>query len=278
MNPLSLELNVMRQTLLFGGLQSISRNINHRAMNLRFFEYGNCQFFDASKKVEDKVLSGYSDEEKIGLWCTGNKVAGSWAHTDEKSFVFDLKAIVENILVRMGLNLNALRYTQFSQTDIYSVALDIALPNKKSIGTLGIVSKKILSKFDIEQDVFFAEFNWKALVKESVKNKVTYAEISKFPPVKRDLALLLDKSVLFADIEKAAFETDKKILKEVTLFDVYEGKNLPEGKKSYAVSFKLQDETKTLNETQMDNRMGRLIKFFETNSISSLRDIFTDGC
>ncbi len=269
-NPLSNDLNVMRQTLLFGGLQSIARNINHRAADLRFFEYGNCQYFNAEKKSDEKVLAAYSEESKLGLWLTGNRVSGSWAHADEKTSVYELKAYVENILTRLGIELKKLKMTQFN-SDIYAVALEIALQNGKVLGTLGIVSNKILAKFDIEQEVCFAELNWNLLMKEAGKAKITYAEISKFPPVKRDLALLVDKNVLFSDIEKVASETDRKILKNTYLFDVYEGKNLPEGKKSYAVSFILQDETKTLNEKQIENLMSRLIKNLETKLGATLR-------
>ncbi len=269
-NPLSNDLNVMRQTLLFGGLQSIARNINHRAADLRFFEYGNCQFFNAEKKSDEKVLAAYSEDLKLGLWLTGNRVSGSWAHADEKTNVYELKAYVENILTRLGIDLKKLKFTQFNN-DIYAVGLEISLPNGKQIGSLGIVSNKLLSKFDIEQEVCFAELSWSALMKEAGKVKLTFAEISKFPPVKRDLALLVDKNVLFSDIEKVAQETDRKLLKEIYLFDVYEGKNLPEGKKSYAVSFILQDESKTLNEKQIDNLMSRLIKNLETKLNASLR-------
>ncbi|MDO5571104.1 MAG: phenylalanine--tRNA ligase subunit beta [Bacteroidales bacterium] len=269
-NPLSNDLNVMRQTLLFGGLQSVARNVNHRAADLRFFEFGNCQYFNAEKHNGEKVLSGYSEEAKLALWLTGNKVSGSWAHQDEKSSVFVLKAAVENIFTRLGIDLKKLKQTQFN-SDIYAVGLDIALQNGKSIATLGILSHKILAKFDIEQDVFFAEINWNIAVKEAQKSTITYSEISKFPPVKRDLALLLDQNILFSDIEKVAFDTDRKLLKEVYLFDVYEGKNLPAGKKSYAASFILQDETKTLNDKQIDNFMSRLIKNLETKLGATLR-------
>ena len=269
-NPLSNDLNVMRQTLLFGALQSISRNINHRAADLKFFELGNCQYFDASKKNEEKVLSGYSEEMKLGMWITGSKVSGSWAHADEKSSVFELKANVENILSRLGIDIKKLKVTQY-KNDIYSVALEYALQNGKVLATMGIVTNKILSKFDIEQEVYAAEINWDLLMRESSKAKLTASEISKFQPVKRDLALLVDKAVLFADIEKVAAETDRKLLKGVSLFDVYEGKNLPAGKKSYAVSFILQDESKTLNEKQIENLMSRLIKNFETKLGATLR-------
>ncbi len=270
MNPLSTDLNVMRQTLLFGGLQSIARNVNRRLGNLRFFETGSCQYFNAAKKVEDKVLSGYSEQAKLGLWLTGNRVEGSWAHANEKSTVFELKAYVENIISRLGLDMKRMKLAQV-QTDIFSVALQICLANGKELAILGIVSNKILAKFDIEQEVYFAEMNWDLLMREAAKATITAEDLSKFPPVKRDLALLVDKGVLFSDIEKVAGETDRKILKSVSLFDVYEGKNLPEGKKSYAVSFILQDETKTLNEKQIDNLMSRLIKNLETKLGATLR-------
>ncbi len=270
MNPLSNDLNVMRQTLLFGGLQSIARNINHRQANLRFFETGTCQYFDASKRQEGKVLSGYSEASKMALWLTGNRVSGSWAHAEEKTSVFQMKAYVENIIARLGLDMGKLKQTQF-QSDIYAVGLQITLANGKELVNMGVVSNKLLAKFDIEQEVYFAELNWGLLMREAAKATLTATDISKFPPVKRDLALLVDKAVLFADIEKVANETDRKILRSVSLFDVYEGKNLPAGKKSYAVSFILQDETKTLNEKQIDNLMSRLIKNLESKLGATLR-------
>ena len=270
MNPLSNDLNVMRQTLLFGGLQSISRNISYRAANLRFFEYGNCQYFNAEKKNDEKVLAAYRESSKLGVWMTGFKTEGSWAHADEKNNVFMLKAVVENVLMRVGVDMSKLKLKQYSN-DIFAVGVDFVLASGKAIGTLGIVSNKILAKFDIEQEVYFAELDWDMLMKEASKAKITYAEISKYPPVKRDLALLVDSGVKFSEIEAVAYDTDKKLLKDVKLFDVYEGKNLPAGKKSYAVSFILQDENKTLNEKQIENIMSRLIKSFETKIGATLR-------
>jgi phenylalanyl-tRNA synthetase beta chain len=269
-NPLSNDLNVMRQTLLFGGLQSIARNINHRAADLRFFEYGNCQYFDAEKHNGERILSGYTEKLKLGLWLTGHRVQGSWAHPEEKLTVYELKAHVENIFARLGLDMSKMVQTQFT-SDIFSVGLEVALHNGKVLAVLGIVSKKVLAKFGIEQEVYFAELDWKRLMREEAKVKIQYSEISKFQPVKRDLALLVDKSVLFADIEKVAQETDRKLLKKVYLFDVYEGKNLPAGKKSYAVSFILQDESKTLNDKQIDNLMARLIKNLQSKLGAELR-------
>lgn len=271
MNPLSGDLNVMRQTLLIGGLQSIARNIKRRQTDLHFYEFGNCQYFDAEKKAAqpETSLAGYSEESRLGLWITGNRASESWIHPDEKTSVYELKAAVLNILKRLGVASN-IRQRQY-QNDIFAAGLELATPSGKVLANLGIVCNKILRKFDIEQEVYFAEIHWGALMKEAARVKVTYADIAKFPPVKRDLALLVDKSVQFAQIEKAAFDTDRKILKTVNLFDVYEGKNLPDGKKSYAVSFLLQDAEKTLNDKQIDSLMQRLIKTFETQLGAQLR-------
>ncbi len=287
MNPLSSDLNVMRQSLLFGGLQSIIRNINFKNPNCRFYEFGNCEFYNATKQeaVNQQVASGeksalevqqegrgilgYSEEAHLGIWMTGNRNQGSWAIADQKNTVFELKAAVMNILKRLGLDCS-LKQKQF-KSDIYAVGLEIATSKGKVLATLGIVSNKILSKFDIEQEVYYADLNWKALMKDAAKVKVEQQEISKFPPVKRDLALLVDVSVQFADIEKVAFDTDKKLLKSVSLFDVYEGKNLPAGKKSYAISLILQDTEKTLNDKAIEAVMSKFIKSFETKLGASLR-------
>jgi len=287
MNPLSSDLNVMRQSLLFGGLQSISRNINHKAQSCRFYEFGNTSFYNAEKQAvinqlvasgektaqevmqEGRALAGYSEESHLALWMTGNRNQGSWAVADQKATVFELKAAVINILRRLGLDVQ-LRQKQY-RSDIFAVALDITTVKGKVLATLGIVSNKILSKFDIDQEVYYADLNWKSLMKDAAKVKVEQQEISKFPPVKRDLALLVDQSVQFADIERLAYDTDKKLLKSVSLFDVYEGKNLPAGKKSYAISLVLQDTEKTLNDKAIEAVMTKFIKSFESKLGASLR-------
>ena len=257
MNPLSADLNVMRQTLLFGGLESAEHNMKRRRGNIRFYEFGNCYQYDETKKKEGETLAGFSEDYRLGIWLAGNRVENSWAHPNEKTTVYELKAYVENVLSRLGLNLGKLVFGVLTD-DIYSAGLSITTQSGRRLGSLGIVSKKILKAMDIDVEVYFAELSWTALMKETKKNKVTYTEISKFPAVKRDLALLLDKSVAFADIEKIAGESERKLLKSVTLFDVYEGKNLPAGKKSYAVSFYLQDDNKTLNDKQIDAIMKKI--------------------
>ena len=269
LNPLSNDLNVMRQTLLFGGLESISHNINRRRANLRFYENGNCYSFNPEAHNDEKILSGYSEEKHFALWLTGNRVEGSWAHADEKSSVYEMKAYVENIFARLGIAGDIVA-VQMSD-EIYSAALTYSNRGGKVLGKMGLVSHKILKRFDIDAEVAFAELNWEALMKIAAKHTVLFSDLPKFQAVKRDLALLVDDSVAFADIEKVARESERKLLKEVYLFDVYEGKNLPEGKKSYAVTFMLQDENKTLNEKQIDAIMNKIISNLQQKLEAQLR-------
>ncbi|MGL5786649.1 MAG: phenylalanine--tRNA ligase subunit beta [Bacteroidales bacterium] len=262
LNPLSADLNVMRQTMLFGGLESIAYNRNRRNGDIMFYEYGNCYSYHAENAKEDKVLSPYSERSMLGIWLSGNKVADSWAHPNEKTSVYQLKGYVMNIFARLGIDAKRIILTPFNN-EIYSTAISIETVGKKQIGTFGIVQKKVLKQFDIDTDVFFAELNWDLLMREVKNVKVKATDISKFPAVKRDLALLVDKALTFEEIRKAAFASEKKLLKEVFLFDVYEGKNLPEGKKSYAVSFILEDESKTLTDKQIEAIMAKIQKSME---------------
>ena len=270
MNPLSNDLNVMRATLLFGGLESIQHNANRKNADLKFFEFGNCYHFNAEKKNPEKVLAAYSEELHLGLWITGKRVSNSWAHPDENTSVYELKAYVLNILRRLGVNFGGLVFGNLTD-DIYSVAISVHTRGGKLLATFGVLHKKIQKAFDIDNEVYYADLNWKELMKAIKNNTVAYKEISKFPAVKRDLALLIDKKVQFAEIEKIAYETDKKLLKSVELFDVYEGKNLEAGKKSYAVSFMLQDENATLNDKQIDKVMQKLIANLQNKLDAKLR-------
>lgn len=270
MNPLSNDLNVMRATLLFGGLESIQHNANRKNADLKFFEFGKCYHFNAEKKNPEKILAAYSEELHLGLWVTGKRVSNSWAHADENSTVYELKAYVLNIFRRLGVNFGALVFGNLTD-DIYSVAISVHTRGGKLLATFGVVSKKIQKAFDIDNEVYYADINWNELMKAIKNNTVSYKEISKFPAVKRDLALLIDKNIQFAEIEKIAYETDKKLLKAVELFDVYEGKNLEPGKKSYAVSFMLQDENATLNDKQIDKFMQKLITNLQNKLDAKLR-------
>ena len=258
LNPLSADLGVMRQTLLFGGLESIVRNANRKNSNLRFFEFGNCYHYDESKKEADKLIKAYTQDQHLGLWVTGKRVENSWAHPNEDASFYELKAYVENILVRLGLSLQAVTLVK-GENNIFEDSISIVTKAGKIIAELGIVAYKLTKNIGITNEVFFADIYWDNLLKAVKKNVVEYKEISKYPAVSRDLALLVDKTVEFEQIKEIAYSTEKKLLKAVELFDVYEGKNLPEGKKSYAVNFILQDEQKTLNDKQIDSIMKKLI-------------------
>lgn len=270
MNPLSEDLNVMRQSLLFGGLESLKRNINYRNTNLRFFEFGNCYSFDASQHHDEQSLSGYSEMQYLGLWITGKCIESSWAHADEDANFYQLKAYVENILSRLGLSIAFLKMEEV-QNDIFSQALQLVGSGKKVLATFGVVNPKLTARFEITAPVYFAELNWTYLMQATRKNRVLFHEISNFPAVSRDLALLVDTDVTFLQIETVAYSTEKKLLKKVELFDVYEGKNLPAGKKSYAVNFVLQDETRTLNDKQIDKVMQSLIRNLQNQLGATLR-------
>ena len=270
MNPLSADLNGMRQTLLFGGLESVEHNAKRKNGNIRFFEFGNCYDYNIDNKKEGETLAEFSEDYRLALWVSGSRVDNNWAHPNEKSSVYELKAYVENILVRLGVNLQKVIFGNLAN-DIYSAGLSITTSSGRQLGTMGIVSPKICKEMDIDTEVYYAELSWTLLMKEIKKSKVTFSEISKFPAVKRDLALLLDKNVQFAEIEKIATESERKLLKDVTLFDVYEGKNLPAGKKSYAVSFYLQDEGKTLNDKQIDAIMKKIQTNLEQKLGAQLR-------
>ena len=273
-NPLSQDLNVLRQTLLFGGLESIARNVSYRNTDLRFFEFGNCYRFQKERRCPDivqgvsssrdpevikHVLDAYSEDYHLGLWLTGKSVRGSWAHPDEDSSFAQLKAYVMNIFARLGVPFGVLVFCE-GKNDIYSASLCVQNRGGKILAEMGIVSGKLTKTFNIDAPVYFADIRWNQVLRAIKGQNVTYTEISKFPAVSRDLALLLDANVPFAEVERIAYQAEKKLLKAVKLFDVYEGKNLPAGKKSYAVNFILQDETKTLNDKAIDAVMQRLIK------------------
>lgn len=270
MNPLSSDLNVMRETLLFGGLESLEHNIKRKNPNLRFFEFGNVYDYNAEKHTVDNPQAAYKEEYHLGLWLTGKRVSGSWAHPEEDTSFYELKAYVENILRRVGSSFAAVVFKK-SDNDIFSSAIAIESRGGKVIVEMGVIAKKHLKEFDIEMPVYYAEINWTVLMKAVRKNTVNFHEISKYPPVSRDLALLVDSNVEFVEIEKIAYQSEKKLLKKVELFDVYEGKNLPADKKSYAVNFILQDEEKTLTEKHIEAVMTKLIANLKKHLNAELR-------
>ena len=270
MNPLSSDLGVMRQSLLFGGLESICRNVNHKMPNLRFFEFGNCYHYSPEKKNDEDPIKAYTEEMHLGMWITGKRVEGSWTHPDEQSSFYELKGYVLNIVKRLGVN-PGIMVCEHSDNNVFGKALVLKTRVGKVLCEMGTVCHKILKKMDISQDVFYADLNWDNLMRAIKKNETLYHDISKFPSVSRDLALLIDKSVQFEQIEQIARQTEKKLLKSVELFDVYEGKNLPDGKKSYAVNFILQDESKTLTDKQIDAIMTKLINNLKQKLGAELR-------
>ncbi len=270
MNPLSSDLGVMRQSLLFGGLESICRNVNHKIPNLRFFEFGNCYHYSPEKKNDEDPIKAYTEEMHLGMWITGKRVEGSWTHPDEQSSFYELKGYVLNIVKRLGVNPGVM-VCEHSDNNVFGKALVLKTRAGKVLCEMGTVCHKILKKMDIAQDVFYADLNWDNLMRAIKKNETLYHDISKFPSVSRDLALLIDKSVQFEQIEQIARQTEKKLLKSVELFDVYEGKNLPAGKKSYAVNFILQDESKTLTDKQIDAIMTKLINNLKQKLGAELR-------
>ena len=272
MNPLSNDLGVMRQTLLFGGLESIARNANRKNSDLKFYEFGNCYHYNAAVREGNDAdpLRAYSEEPHLGLWLTGNKAAQSWVRKEEKTSFYQLHAYVNNIFVRLGVDLAKVTVERL-ENELYSDGLVLKAANGKALGFIGIVNRKQLKAFDIDQEVFYADLDWNALIKQNKQYKAVINDLPKYPEVKRDFALLVDKSIEFADLARAAFATEKKLLKNVYLFDVYEGKNLEAGKKSYALSFILQDAENTLKDTQIENIMNRLKATFENQFHATLR-------
>lgn len=259
LNPLSNDLNVMRQTLLFGGLESIEHNANRRNGDLMMYEWGNVYFFNPSaESTAETPLAPYSESARLGVWMTGRSRAGNWARQSENVTFFDLKAVVANLFSRLGISASELKLTQ-GDGEIYSSSVNIGTRSGKALGSMGIVAKALLKKFDIKQDVMYAELDWKTLSRLALKKKVQYTALPKTQPVERDLALLIDKSVTMEQVEQAVRESEKRLLRGVELFDVYEGKNLEPGKKSYAISITLQDDEKTLQDKQIEAVMAKIV-------------------
>ena len=257
LNPLSGDLSTMRQSLLFSGLEAISFNINRKNADLKLFEFG---------KSYRKLLSGFSEKKHLVLYITGNRANESWTVADKPSDFFIFKSYVTAILSRLGFDkIHNLPVTQ----DVFAEGIALATANDILV-EFGTIKKAIVKHFDIKQEVFYADFNWDLIIK-LLSSKIKFTPIAKFPEVRRDLSLLLNNDVAFDEIYKVARNTEKSLLKEINLFDVYEGKNLPDGKKSYAVSFIIQDCTKTLTDFQIDKIMNKLQANFETELGAKLR-------
>ncbi len=267
-NPLSNDLGSMRQTLLYGGLESIAHNANRKNPDLRLYEFGNCYFFNGSS-LKENPLRNYREEEHLSLFVTGEKEIANWANAAVKTTFFLLKSYVENVLKRMGFDILNLKTEGFSNESIPEGIQ--YLINGKKLVAFGVVSGKTLKAFSIDNPVYFADFFMDVLFIELKNNKVVFAELPKYPEVRRDLALLLDKSVQYNQLRDWAFRSEKKLLQSVDLFDVYEGKGVPEGKKSYAISYILRDDEKTLNDKQIEKIMQKLVSTYERELGAQLR-------
>lgn len=261
LNPLSQDLAVMRRTLLYGGLESIEHNVNRKSKDLAMYEFGNVYFYDGSREsTVEAPLRPFSQGARLALWLTGDSRVASWQAPALEASFYDLRAYVDNILRHLGFDVaRDIVYTVAEPSKLFAAAMNVATRKGKNLGILGIVSRAACGKCDLKVPVFFAELDWDALTNAAQKLGITYYDLAKTQAVKRDLALLIDTSVTMADIEKVVKDSEKKILRDVTLFDVYEGDKLPEGKKSYAITVTLRDDEKTLQDKYIDNVMNRII-------------------
>ncbi len=269
LNPLSADLNVMRQTLLFNMLEAVCLNANRKNGDLKLYEFGNCYFYDESRRTEENRLAAYSEQYRLAICVTGAATPQSWNTKAEKTSFFTLRAMAEKLLRRFGIDIYTLK-TETSTSDLFGEALTLSLGGKELL-QIGTVAAKIRREADVKQDVYYLEMNFDALVRSTKKHKIVAEELSKFPEVRRDLALLVDKQVTFSSLRDAAFAAERKLLKSVALFDVYEGDKLPEGKKSYALSFVLEDKSRTLDEKTIERTMSNLAAQLEKRCGAQVR-------
>ena len=269
LNPLSADLNVLRQTLLFNMLEAVCLNINHKNGDLKLYEFGNCYFYDEAKRTEENHLAAYSEEYRLAIAVTGVTTPQSWNTKPEKASFFTLRAVAEKLLRRFGIDIYALK-SEPTQSDLFAEGLTMSL-NGKELLQIGVVSSKLRRLTDVKQEVYYLEMNFDVLVRSTKKHRIAAEELSKFPEVKRDLALLVDRDVTFAALRSVALATERKLLKNVSLFDVYEGDKLPAGKKSYALSFILEDKTRTLDDKTIERVMANLTRQFEQQCGAQVR-------
>ena len=269
LNPLSADLNVLRQALLFNMLEAVCLNINHKNGDLKLYEFGNCYFYDEAKRTEENHLAAYSEEYRLAIAVTGIATPQSWNTKPEKASFFTLRAVAEKLLRRFGIDIYALK-SEPTQSDLFAEGLTMSL-NGKELLQIGVVSNRLRRLTDVKQEVYYLEMNFDVLVRSAKKHRIAAEELSKFPEVKRDLALLVDRDVTFAALRSVALATERKLLKSVSLFDVYEGDKLPEGKKSYALSFILEDKTRTLDDKTIERVMANLTRQFEQQCGAQVR-------
>ncbi len=269
LNPLSADLNVMRQTLLYGGLETIAYNQNRKSGDLRLYEFGRTYQFFASERKEGENLSPYKEQEQLGIWLTGRQDAESWRTGDEKTDFFNLKAAVHDVLMRLGFNIGWFHKSHIAD-ELFEDGLEYAF-RQQHLVKFGLLRKKETRRFDLKAEVFYAEFDWEQIVSLTAGLGVSYKELPKFPEVRRDLALVLDQSVTYEELEQAAYQVEKKILRGVSLFDIYQGDKIGPGKKSYAMSFILRDDEKTLTDEIIEKTMERILNVFREKFQATIR-------
>ncbi|MFI3281009.1 MAG: phenylalanine--tRNA ligase subunit beta [Rikenellaceae bacterium] len=268
-NPLSSDLNVMRQTLLFNTLEAVELNANRRNGDLKIYEFGNCYYYNAEAASPEKILAPYSENYRLAIAVTGVAEPASWNQKSTPASFYTLRAAVEKVLSRFGIDIYSLKSTT-STNDIFAEGITLSQGPKAFI-EMGIIAPALRKTAGVKQDVFYAEFDFDALVKSTRKHKITVTELSKFPEVKRDLALLIDESVTFEQLRQVALQAEKKLLKSVSLFDVYQGDKLPAGKKSYALSFILEDKNQTLTDKVIEKTMANIQKQLERACAAQIR-------
>ena len=269
LNPLSNDLNVMRQTLLFNTLEAIELNANRKNGDLKIYEFGNCYYYNPEVANSENHLAPYTEIYRLAIAVTGTTTRQSWNAKPEQASFYTLRGAVEKVLRRFGIDIYSLQ-SETIQSDLFADGLSLKL-NGKELLQMGVVAQPVRRMTDVKQEVYFAEINFEMLVKASRKHTISVSELSKFPEVRRDLALLVDKDVTFAQLREIAYSTERKLLRNVALFDVYEGDKLPEGKKSYALSFTLEDKSQTLTDKQIERTMANLQAQFERRAGAQVR-------
>lgn len=270
MNPLSADLNVLRQTLAYNLLEAVELNVNHRNPDLKLYEFGNCYRYNAEAKSEENGLAPYSETYRLAIAVTGTAEPQSWNQKPVEASFYTLRAVAEKLLRRFGIDIYALKSEEL-KSDLFSEALSLSQGGKELL-QIGVVAPKLRKRFDLKQPVYLLEMNFDQLVKSTKKLRIQAEELSKFPEVKRDLALLVDKQTTFAQLREAAYGAEKKLLKRVSLFDVYEGDKLPAGKKSYALSFLLEDKTRTLDDKTIEKVMANIQRQLEQRCGAMVRN------
>ena len=269
LNPLSSDLNVMRQTLLFGGLETILYNQNRKTSDLKLYEFGRTYKIYPEKKKPGQSLAQYDEHECLAIWITGKREPESWRTDDSKVDYFDLKACVHSILARLGFDMDNMDKSKLTD-DLFEEGMTYSY-HRLTLVKFGRLKKKELRRFDLKQEVMYADFEWEKIIGLLPGNKVEYKEVAKFPEVRRDLALVLDMSVSFEELEQVAYQAEKHILRDVSLFDIYQGEKIGPGKKSYALSFILRDDEKTLTDQIIDKTMDNILRAFQDKFHASIR-------